>query len=328
VIGLLVLAGAQFVSNIQLIQADADYRTGQNYEAAASNIVGQQGQLSSAEATYQAAISNYQNALSTVPTWNDAPPQDTYNLFLGKTYLEYASALHADLTQKPTGGVTQQQVDAALQNGLDVFLQAAKDNPLNPDHPRNIAKLYITWASFASGKPNLHILQLADSYFNKASSLAPHNSDILDEWALLNMAIGDNYPNLAQSQYGLAVMHLLEAKSLYPESGAVYRDLGNAYDKFLQFASNKHQSAVALHYATLAKENWDNAINYGAPGYQQIYARLAYLYYTSFHDYCSAARFAQIGLQDIANQSLADSDGSLTSGFQHLISLGRSHGCH
>ncbi len=225
-IALIAVCGAQFIANIELIQADADFRNGQGYEQSAGNLASQTGQMSGAEATYVGAITAYQDAISTLPSWNGNPTYDEYSLFLGKTYLEYANTLYNDLANKVTGSATLAQVESEFQNAADVFVAAAKANPLNPDHPRNLGKLYLEWSGVNSSKPDLQKLETASSYFQQAASLAPHNADIPDEWTLVNMLIGNNYPSLARAQFSQALAHLMRALELYPESGAAYRDLG------------------------------------------------------------------------------------------------------
>ena len=95
-LGLSILALALGVANIQLIQADADYRLAQQEETGAGQLVGQSGQLQQIVLNYDAAVASYHDALNTVPSWIDLSPQDTYYLFLGKTLLEYADALRKD----------------------------------------------------------------------------------------------------------------------------------------------------------------------------------------------------------------------------------------
>jgi O-antigen ligase/tetratricopeptide (TPR) repeat protein len=323
VIALSGVAVALGISNIQLIQADADYRLAQNYEIAAGQLVGQSGQLQQTMLTYQAAIASYQDALNTVPSWIDPPPQDTYYLFLGKTLLEYADALRKDTT----GTVTTQQVTGVLQQALQVFQQAAKANPLNPDHPRNIAKLYNFWGSTVFRTTDVSKLVLADGYFAQASALAPHNSDILDEWAVLDMSIGNFDAKQAKQRYDEALNHLQAAQALFPESGAVYRDLGTAYARYSQFASDAKQPPEALRYARLQEQAWITALKYAAPQYQQIYPRLAQLYFTTLHNPCSAGTYAALAIQEIHTGSLADPDGSLAPALQNMVTAATQHGC-
>ncbi|MDB5058482.1 MAG: Tetratricopeptide 2 repeat protein, partial [Chloroflexi bacterium] len=320
----IIFAGALFVSNLQIIQADASYRLAQNYEVAAGQVVNKSGQYQEALATYQAAISSYQDALNSVPTWIDPPPQDAYYLFLGKTLLEYADALRLN----KNGTSTPQQVDGVLQQALNIFLQAQKANPLNPDHPRNIGKLYNYWATTVYKTPDVPKLVLGDTYFAKASSLAPHNSDILDEWGVLDMTIGNLDATQAHARYAQALDHLMKARNLYPESGAVYRDLGTAYAKYSQFATDQHQSAESLKYARLQEQAWLTALKYNAPQHEMLYPRLAELYRATFHDTCSAGQYAFFGLQNIRSGALADPDGSLAAALQNMLTAATTHGCH
>ena len=123
-----VLCVALFVTNIADIMADVSYRQALNYESAAGQLVTQSSTYQEGLQAYPQAIQYYQDALNTVPGWNFPPPLDSYRLFLGKTYLEYAQALQSSNSDRSKTSQILQQMQAALQ----VFLQAAKDNPLIP----------------------------------------------------------------------------------------------------------------------------------------------------------------------------------------------------
>ncbi len=159
---LIVASCFQFVANIQLIQADYDYRVGQGLEQSANNLQSQRGQTSYAEQTYVAAIGQYQDALNTLPSWNGTPKYDDYSLFLGKVYLEYGQLLYSDLQSSSGGTATLAQVESAFQSAANVFEAAAKANPLNPDHPRNLGKLFLQWSGIDSNTPDLQKLKTAD----------------------------------------------------------------------------------------------------------------------------------------------------------------------
>jgi tetratricopeptide (TPR) repeat protein len=326
-VALIVLAGAQFVANTQLIQADADYRLGQGYEAAAGQNVTSTTTLQVAEATYQGAIASYQDAINALPTWNGTPIYDEYRLFLGKTYLEYANALELDLQHTVSQSVTPSLVTQTLQEALAVFQSASHSNPLNPDHPRNIAKLYVSWAQLAGGTPALDKLRLADASFQQAARLAPHNADILDEWSAVNMTIGDSFPSEARTQYALALTHLTHALELFPADSSVFRDLGYVYNRYAEFALAAHQPAAAHRYYLLARDNWLQGIQRGATNTARVYPRLTYLYYTQLKDYCAAAKYSQLGLQAISSGALADSTGNLGRTFQQVIAQAKTHRC-
>ena len=320
------LCGAVFVANTQLILADVSYRQGTNWEGAAETAMQEVGTQAAAnyqcaqswavdDECFQMAISNYQDAVNTTPTWIGQPPQDSaYYLFLGKTYLSYATALKADKSH------TNADVQAQLQNGLNVFLAAAKANPLNPDHPRNTAKLYLVWYQLLSPSNDVSKLELADRYFAKAHALAPHNSDIMVEWASLNKTIADNDPALAHQQYALALQHLQLALTLFPGSGSANLELGYVYGQYATWATAAHQTKEALHYADLQKQAWLAALPSAPTNYQEIYAPLSVLFYNTYHDYCDAGTYAQLALS-------ANPSGPNTTELQQLIAVARSRGC-
>ena len=152
VVAVIVVSCAHFIANIQLIQADYDYRIGQGYEQDAGNLAGQQGQIATAEATYQAAISDYQNALNTLPSWNGTPDVRRLQPVPRQSVSRIRQcALHRPAEQGYRHGDLA-QVEEAFQNAANVFVAAAKANPLNPDHPRNLGKLYLEWSGVNSSQ--------------------------------------------------------------------------------------------------------------------------------------------------------------------------------
>jgi tetratricopeptide (TPR) repeat protein len=307
-IGIVVGFGLLFAYNVQLIMADVNYRTGQNYESSAAQYTSTslQAQAQQGDKTalseyqqglgfYQTAIDNYQQAL------NDEPSQDNYFLFLGKALLEYADAVNRD-PGTPSAAARHANAVAQIQQSLSVFQRAEKNNPLNPDHPRNIAKLYSFWAMNVSlGHPDVALLRLADQSYSRAAALAPHNADILDEWAALDIKIGGIAPQQAHQWYADARAHLERAESLFPEDGNVYRDLGYVYYQDGSWAAADKDTTLAQSYYLQAKTAWLKALG-GAPvtsvatNYQSIYPSLANLFLVNLHDLCDAGQYAQFAL--------------------------------
>jgi hypothetical protein len=316
-IAVVIGCGVLFVNNIQLVLADVNYRQGQNYEQAAGNLITDPNNFQYGLEGYQEAITSYQNALNAEPTI------DTYALFLGKTYLEYAAALTQDKN------ATQDEITAQIQQALAVFQTAARNNPLNPDHPRNIAKLYTFWGTSAvrGGKVDLSKLYLADRYYATAHQLAPHNADILDEWAILDTQLGNSDSAQAHRWFDDAQAHLELAKSLYPEDGNVYRDLGPVYAENALWAEQRKDTATAQKYYHLELQAWLTALKYGATGYQNIYPKLAALLRFNLNQPCLAATYASYGLKAIQAGTLSDTDHSIAAGLQQIVNDAAQRHC-
>jgi tetratricopeptide (TPR) repeat protein len=321
-IGITALFVALFLANIQTILADVNYRQGQNYEAAAGQLVSQSSTYQEGLQVYQDGIQFYQDALNTVPSWDWPPPQDSYRLFLGKTYLEYAQALENTNSDRSKSALVIQQIQAALQ----VFLQAAQDNPLNPDHPRNIAKLYNFWALLPITTDPIGELKLSDHYFAKASSLAPHNPDILAEWGYLDIQLSSADSTNARTWFAAAKQHLEAARALDPQDGVVYRDLGTVYSEYAVWAEQAGKRQEALADYRQAVSVWLTALKYDAADYQKIYPRLAEIYATKLNDPCDAGTYAAFGLDALKAGTLTDT-GGLQAQLQGVVSAAKSHGC-
>ncbi len=317
-----ILFLALFVADIQGIMADVNFREGQNYEAAAGQMVTQSSSYQEGLQVFSSAIQFYQDALNTVPNWGWPPPQDSYRLFLGKTDLEFAQALQNGNANGAQSTLVMQQVQAALQ----VFQQAARDNPLNPDHPRNIAKLYTFWAFLPISTNAIGELVLADQYFAQASALAPHNPDILDEWAYLDIQLGTTDTAAAHTWFAKALQHLVAAKNLYAQDGVIYRDLGTVYVRYAQWADQAGKHQQALKYYKEAVSTWLTALKYAAPDYQKIYPQLAEVYGTILNDVCDAGQYASYGLNAISAGAISGS-GGLQGELQSFVGAARGHGC-
>ncbi|HEY8284101.1 MAG TPA: O-antigen ligase family protein [Chloroflexota bacterium] len=317
-----ILAVTIFVGNIQVIAADADFRYAIDVETAAGQLVAQQSTYQQGLSYYQISLNAYQNALSTGPSWDWPPPADLYSLYYGKTLLEDAAALLIDKTN-PNAKV---QTTGAVEQALAVFTAAMQANPLNPDHPRNIAKLYNWWATNLYSPPDIAKLKLAVAFDAKASALAPHNADILDEWAQNDLALGQYDTAHARAWYSDAQTRLLAAEALFPEDGAVYRDLGSVYGQYAVWAEQAGKKTAALSDYKQQVKAWLGALEFGAPGYQKIYPPLANIYALKLHDPCNAALNAHFALQNIANGSLSDPNGSIKTQMEQISQAAAASG--
>ena len=307
--------GALFVTNIQQILADVDFQQGLNAEQGAGKV-----DYQTALNYYPIAFNYYQAALDSQPN------EDIYSVDYGKTFLEYANA------QRQTGA-SRATVESSLQHALDIFTRAAKNNPLNPDHPRNTAKLYDLWGAELFGPPiDTAKLELSDHYFSVAHGLAPRNGDILDEWGRIDVKLAAAEPGRASHWLDRARQSLELARDLNPESGNIYQDLGNVYNQYASRAESAHDAPATHQYYVKTRDNWLTALG-GPPVrtpavfYHELYAPLAQLLITKFRDRCGAGQYAFYAIQAIGTGTATKPDPTTLAGLQGVLADAQMHGC-
>jgi len=158
---LIVLAGAiAVVTNLRPIQADTVYKQAEQWERGGQWLV---------------AIEHYKHAIKL------APKEDFYYLYLGRAYLEYASTIEDTAVQDNVMRMTEQ-----------TLIQARELNPLNTDHSRNLAKMYMRWMQLTSDPAHRERLaQQSAENFRIATMLSPNNADLWNEWAGLYQYLSD-----------------------------------------------------------------------------------------------------------------------------------------
>jgi cyclophilin family peptidyl-prolyl cis-trans isomerase/tetratricopeptide (TPR) repeat protein len=227
-------------TNIRIVRADIVYKEGLSSERA--------GQ-------WDGAIYLYEHALDL------APNEDFYHLFLGRAYMEKAKRAPAE------------QRDQWMRWSEEVLLQAREIAPLNTDHSRNLAKLYLAWGSMSEGEQAQELFDKALAYSADAVSLSPNTADVLNERAQIFLAIGDYQKaeeiyqeSLAlddqyvqthlllgqlyveQNRWTEAVQAFQRALELRPKSAETYGLLGYAYSQMDEMAKalDAYQTAAEL----------------------------------------------------------------------------------
>ncbi len=227
-------------TNIRIIRADIVYKEGLSSERA--------GQ-------WDGAVYLYEHTLDL------APKEDFYHLFLGRAYMEKAKR-----------SVVEQR-DQWMQRSEEVLLQAREIAPLNTDHSRNLAKLYLAWGSMSEGEQAQELFDKALTYSADAVSLSPNTADVLNERAQIFLALGDYQraeetyrKSLAlddqyvqthlllgqlyveQNQWTEAVQAFQTALELRPRSAEAYSLMGYAYSQMGEMAKalDAYQMAAAL----------------------------------------------------------------------------------
>lgn len=189
------------ISNLKVIHADITFKMAEPFTKG--------GQ-------WQVATFLYKNALV------EAPKEDHYYLFLGRSYLEQAKITDA----------TTDQDSLVLQAEKDLKV-AQSINPLNTDHTANLARLYSWWAGKSTDTAVItERANQASNYYATAVTLSPNNSTLWDEWGVLFMQIlRQPQPALQQFQHALS----LDAKYSFTQ--------GLLGDYYLRIASSAQDNA-------------------------------------------------------------------------------------
>jgi cyclophilin family peptidyl-prolyl cis-trans isomerase/Flp pilus assembly protein TadD len=195
-----------FGTNISIVRADTWYKQGLSSER-----LGQ----------WDAAIPLYQQATDL------APDEDFYYLFLGRAFMEKGNA---------AGGQDRElwlkESEAALQWALEIA-------PLNTDHSRNLAKLYLTWGSLSQGEQRDELFSKALEHSADAIKLSPNTADILNERAQIYLSMDDWKKAAETYQTSLDVDD---------EYAKTYQAIGRLYtaEKDWEGAADAYQKAIEL----------------------------------------------------------------------------------
>ncbi|MFI5366373.1 MAG: tetratricopeptide repeat protein [Candidatus Binatia bacterium] len=203
-------------TNLDSSRADSFNKLGRYYEV--------KGQLDAAGAMYEEAM-------------RLQPAEERYAVNLSSVLMEKARGPSRD---------TQPEREEYLKRGLAMLQRALADNPLNPHHPRNLARLYRLWAAVVDdpGRRARYVVQAETSY-QEATQRSPHNAALWDEWATLY---------LEQGQVEAGVAKLDQSLRVDPGYTTTYWLRGNAHlaSGDLERALSDYESALALQPTLLA----------------------------------------------------------------------------
>ncbi len=146
--------------NLQPIRADMLFKQGMRFEA---------------EGDYVTALSQYGAATDL------APKEDRYRLFLGRVALEIA--------RREEDAEQRQRYLALAQEALET---AKKLNPLNTDHTANLARLHRMWGELETSEAGRRAhWERSEAYYAEAHALSPNNAQLLNEWGLSLLYLGE-----------------------------------------------------------------------------------------------------------------------------------------
>jgi tetratricopeptide (TPR) repeat protein len=282
-------------TNINPIRADTIYKQGLEWDH---------------RQQWDASIAIYEEAIKL------APDEDWYYIFLARSILEKAKAA-PEATAQPSFeprileeffSLTSDEIAGLDRESLllssQVVLQNARAiNPLNTDHLANLGRIYNVWGGLTKDpEERRERLQQALRYYQEATTLSPHNAQLMNEWGQTYQALED---------YEKAVDKFQESLALDPEYGETYLLLINtcatqAHQETMLTASEEVKKHIISGYSYIAAGNLEGAIeeflavaesndDFGS------HSRLAWLFYQRGH-LDEALAQAQLA-RDLANPS-------------------------
>lgn len=219
-----------FTSNISIIQADIWYKQGLSSERLRQ---------------WEAAIAFYQEATDL------AKDEDFYYLFLGRSFMEKGNT------------ATGQERELWLQESEKALMTARDLAPLNTDHSRNLAKLYLSWGNLSSDEKRTELFNMALTYSSDAISLSPKTADVLNERAQIYTAMGDT--EKAQDTYSQSLAVDNEYAKTYLAQGQLYTlleewdEAAEAYEKATELSPRSADAYSNLGYIYSKSGNLDAA---------------------------------------------------------------------
>jgi len=236
-------------TNINPIRADIIYKQGLEWDR---------------RQQWDASIAIYEEAIKL------APDQDWYYIFLARSFLEKAKAT-PEATAQPffephTLGdlfsLTLEQIDGLNKGSLmmssQLVLEKARAiNPLNTDHPANLGRIYNVWGGLTKDpEEGRERLLVALNYYQEATTLSPHNAQLMNEWGQTYQALED---------YEKAIAKLQQSLALDPEYGQTYLLLvdtyaAQAHQETMLTASEEVKEHINLGYFYIQKGNLEGAI--------------------------------------------------------------------
>jgi cyclophilin family peptidyl-prolyl cis-trans isomerase/Flp pilus assembly protein TadD len=219
------------ITNISIIRADIWYKQGLSSERLRQ---------------WDAAIPLYKEATKL------AKDEDFYYLFLGRSFMEKGSASGAE------------ERDLWLQESEKALLAAREIAPLNTDHSRNLAKLYLSWGSLSQGQQRTELFDKALRYSSDATNLSPNTADVLNERAQIYAAMGDTEQALETYKKSLAVDD--EYAKTYLALGQLYTaqeewdKAAETYQKAVELSPTSAESYSGLGYVYSQLGNSDAAL--------------------------------------------------------------------
>jgi len=148
--------------------------------------------------------------------------------------------------------------EQAWRQGVEIALEARRINPFNPDNTGNMGRYYLTWAQFTpsdQAAQQAERYQLALSYFEKATQLAPQNTIYYNLWAQTYSLMGEHQKAVEKLQQSVALDPLFDQTHML--LGDVYGVLGQP-----EAAIQAHRAAILLNPAAFADAAMNQRISF------------------------------------------------------------------
>jgi len=237
------------ITNLNPIRADTIYKQGLEWEH---------------RQQWDASIAIYEEAIKL------APDEDWYYIFLARSILEKAKAA-PEATAQPSFeprtleeffSLTSDEIagldrESLLLSSQVVLENATAINPLNTDHLANLGRIYNVWGGLTKDpEERRERLQQALNYYQEATTLSPHNAQLLNEW-------GQTYQGL--KDYEKAIAKFQESLALDPQYGGTYLLLvdtyaAQAHQETMLTASEEVTEHINLGYSYIVTGNLEGAI--------------------------------------------------------------------
>ncbi len=184
----------------------------QNVSLSRANSFAKQGRFYEKRAQWDAAVFAHQEALRL------QPGEDRYALNLGGALMEKARSIaHSDRPQR----------DEYFTRSEAILRRARDISPLNPDHPRNLARLYRLRAALADDPAEVSRYAAdALSYYEETLKRTPHSAAVWNEIATLH---------IEHHEIDKALAALDQSLKVDDHYTTTYWLQGNAYMEMKQF---------------------------------------------------------------------------------------------
>jgi len=250
-----------------------------NASSIRADILFKQGQGLERAEQYDAALFFYDKALALMPH------EDYYYLFQARSFMDLGAA---------SRGTERNALFAESENAM---LTAWEEAPLNTDHPRNLAKLYLAWGNLSQDEDRTARLNKALYYSTEALNLSPNNAQLVNErgqiYALMDdferaeeayhysLSLDDKY---AQTHILLGETYMLQKK---------WEEAAQAYEKAIEIKEKSQGAYRGLGYVYTQLEDPNSAL--------KAYQQAVELWPKSFEEHKNLAIFyQQIGRIDEA----------------------------
>ncbi|HFD40104.1 MAG TPA: tetratricopeptide repeat protein, partial [Anaerolineae bacterium] len=260
----LAAVALMFTTNINGVRADILFKQGQGLESAKQ---------------WDAALFFYDKALAL------APHEDFYYLFQARSFMDKGTKAKGD------------KRDELFQKSADAMVRAWEEAPLNTDHPRNLAKLYLAWGNTSEGEKRQEKLEKALEYSDAARRLSPNNAQILNERGQIYAVMGDLDKAIEAYQASLELddqyvqTYLLLGEAYMAQKK--WEEAAQAYEKAIELKEKTQSAYRGLGYVYSQLGDTEAAL--------KVYERAVELWPKSFEDRKNLAiLYQQMGRLDDA----------------------------